>query len=278
MELFTGLPAFANGLLGVLLTFRLFSSSSEVLAGRGCAMLGAAICLISGLELDPGSCWPRWTCSWYRLYFSGASGEGSAWSSLLLGLVYFGAVSGYLNFCRSRARPENGNAPFHLLICLGMLASFLWIRAGLDCARFYTAMDLRYAACEKLRQGRMEEAIPLLVKALAADPEQRDIAGDLGELYVRTGQRDLAVSVVTREVLRAPRVPGALATVYAQRGRIFLILGRKVDAYRDFQAARRWAPPGQRSQWSLALFTSRELPPIMTTISPGSQSYFKSEL
>lgn len=234
--------------LGLLLVLRLFGSLHLVASRPGGALLGASICALTCLQLEPDSPWPRVSLPWFPNYFRLFPQEIS-WlvvvQCLSLGGLYFGVWHSFLACCRCLAGPFAREARFRLFSCLFMLSAFLWLQAAFDWAHFKSALDLRLEACRQIQQGRPELAASLLERAFVVDPGQLDIAGDLAELYRELGREAEAMSVLNRAVSLCPRRPRQLASVYAQRGYFLLRAGRLRGARQDLRMALLWAPYNQ---------------------------------
>ena len=78
-------------------------------------------------------------------------------------------------------------------------------------------------------QGRDDEAIVELERAIAFDPSNIDDYSFLGDIYFLTGQEENAVSVLDKALRLSPRDPG-LARLLLFKAFALLVLGRDAEA------------------------------------------------
>lgn len=86
-------------------------------------------------------------------------------------------------------------------------------RAGVETANLKAMKPAELSAVEKLtREGRHEEAVALLDKALAADPSDAEALNRRAEAQRSRGRHDLALEDLDRLVKLDPRSPGRLCS------------------------------------------------------------------
>jgi adenylate cyclase len=78
-------------------------------------------------------------------------------------------------------------------------------------------------------QGRDDEAIVELERAIAFDPSDIDAYSFLGDIYFLTGQEEKAVAVLDKALRLSPRDPG-LARLLLFKAFALLVLGRDAEA------------------------------------------------
>jgi tetratricopeptide (TPR) repeat protein len=84
------------------------------------------------------------------------------------------------------------------------------------------------------RQGRLEEALPVLQKAVAAASRSARAHAELGRALLHAGNLDAAAASLEKSVQLDPRVP----SVRLLLGRAYLQLGRSEEGQKQLQLAR----------------------------------------
>jgi tetratricopeptide (TPR) repeat protein len=94
-------------------------------------------------------------------------------------------------------------------------------------------MVLNLVAGRREEEGRFEEALALLRRALAAAPEAVGVMNAIGLLLTRTGDHEEAVAAFTQALTKEPRFAPALAN----RATALMALARLNEARADYEAA-----------------------------------------
>ncbi|HYD11426.1 MAG TPA: sulfotransferase [Allosphingosinicella sp.] len=128
---------------------------------------------------------------------------------------------------RARLRAVHGALTSGDIIAAGKLAEDA-LADGID-----HPMVLNLVAGRREEQGRLDEALVLLQRALAAAPEAIGVMNAIGLVLSRQSRFEAAAASFGDALAREPRFAPALAN----RGMALLALGREAEALADFEGA-----------------------------------------
>lgn len=106
-------------------------------------------------------------------------------------------------------------------------------------------------------QGRYDDAVVILLKAIAINPRNADLHNNLGSLYDMRGEPKKAEEELQRAIAINPRFGKA----YCNRGVLYAGEGRWAEAEADYRTALGFAPKATKTHYNLgvALFNMQRL-------------------